>query len=68
MFLAAVPFAIATYWVEVLFSARHLAVFLAQVVATLPIFFITIGLVFRTYVRGQLLPRVRSYFVAEAKP
>jgi O-antigen/teichoic acid export membrane protein len=68
MFLAAIPFAIATYGVEVLFPARHLAVFMAQVVATLPVFLITIGLVFRTYVRGQLLPRVRSFFVAEAKP
>jgi O-antigen/teichoic acid export membrane protein len=68
MFLAAIPFAIATCVVEVLFPARHLIVFLAQVMATLPVFFITVGLMFRTYVRGQLLPRVRSYFVAEAKP
>jgi O-antigen/teichoic acid export membrane protein len=67
MFLAAIPFAIATYVVEAFFPAHHLIILLAQVIATLPIFFITIGLMFRTYVRSQVLPRVRSFLVAEAR-
>ncbi len=67
MFLAAVPFAIATYVVGVLFPARNLAIYFLQVIATLPIFLITIGLIFRAYVRGQILPRIRSFFFAEAR-
>jgi hypothetical protein len=68
MFLSAVPFAIATYAVNVLFPAHHLVTFLGQVAATLPIFFLTIAVVFRTYVKSQVLPRVRSLFMIEAKP
>jgi O-antigen/teichoic acid export membrane protein len=67
MFLAAIPFAAATYAMGVLFPARNLSIFMLQVIATLPIFFLTVGLVFRTYVRNQILPRVRSLFFAEAK-
>ena len=67
MYLATIPFAVATYAVEVLFPARTLTVFILQVFATLPIFLITVGLVFRTYVRDQLLPRFRSLFFAEAR-
>ncbi len=67
MFLAIVPFAIATYTVGVLFPARNLTIFFLQVIATLPVFLITVGLVFRAYVRKELLPRVRSLFFAEAR-
>ncbi len=67
MFLAAVPFAIASYAVEVLFPAHKLYVFFLQTFALLPIFFLTVGLVFRTYVRNQIFPRVRSLFFAEVK-
>jgi O-antigen/teichoic acid export membrane protein len=66
MFLSSIPFAIATYAVGILFPARSLTVFFLQVVATLPIFFITVGLIFRTYVRSQILPKVRSLFFANA--
>jgi hypothetical protein len=66
--LASIPFAIATYEVNVRFPARNLTIFFLQVTAILPIFFITIGLVFRTYVREQILPKIRSYFLAEARP
>jgi O-antigen/teichoic acid export membrane protein len=66
MFLSSIPFAIATYAVSVLLPARNLTVFFLQVIATLPIFFITVGLVFRAYVRNQILPRVRSFFFANA--
>jgi O-antigen/teichoic acid export membrane protein len=67
MFLAAIPFAVATYVVGILFPARNLTIFFLQVIATLPVFLLTIGLVFRAYVRSQLLPRVRSLFFAEAR-
>jgi O-antigen/teichoic acid export membrane protein len=67
MYLATIPFALATYAIGVLFPARTLTIFILQVIATLPIFLITVGLVFRTYVRDQLLPRFRSLFFAEAR-
>lgn len=67
MFLSSIPFAVATYAVGALFPARNLPIFIFQVLATLPIFVITIGLVFRAYVRNQILPRFRSLFFAEAR-
>jgi O-antigen/teichoic acid export membrane protein len=67
MFLAAVPFAIATYAVDVWLPPHHLVEFMIQVAATLPVFLLTVALVFRAYVRVQLLPRMRSMFLAEAK-
>jgi O-antigen/teichoic acid export membrane protein len=67
MLLASIPFAIASCAVNILAPAHSLAVFFLQVLATLPIFFLTVALVFRTYVRSQVLPRVRSLFIAEAK-
>jgi O-antigen/teichoic acid export membrane protein len=68
MFLCAVPFAIVTYAVGVFYPAHSLGLFILQVMATLPIFVIAVGLVFRTYVRSQLLPRLRSLVAVEAKP
>ena len=67
MLLASIPFAFASYAVNILAPAHSLAVFFLQVFATLPIFFLTVALVFRVYVRSQILPRVRSLFIAEAK-
>jgi hypothetical protein len=67
MFLSVIPFAAATYAVGALFPARNLAVFFLQIIATLPVFFVTVGLIFRSYVRTQILPRMRSLFFAEAK-
>jgi len=67
MFLSSIPFAIATYAVGVLFPAHNLGVFILQVIGTLPVFLITIGLAFRAYVRSQILPRIRSFFFAEAR-
>jgi O-antigen/teichoic acid export membrane protein len=66
MFLSSLPFAIATYAVGALFPAHNLAVFFLQVIATLSVFMLTIGLMFRTYVRSQILPKIRSFFFAEA--
>jgi O-antigen/teichoic acid export membrane protein len=67
MFLCGIPFAIATYAVDVLYPARNLTIFFLQVIATLAVFVITIGLVFRSYVRSQVLPRFRSLLFAEAR-
>ena len=66
VFLSSIPFAIATYAVNVRFPAHNLTVFILQIMAVLPIFIITIGLVFRTYVRTQIFPKIRSLFF-EAK-
>lgn len=66
MFLSGIPFAIATYAVGILFPAHNLAVFFLQVIATLPIFVLTVALVFRSYVRTQILPKVKSLFLANA--
>lgn len=68
VYLSSIPFAIATYAVNVRFPAHNLAVFFLQVTATLPIFFITIGLVFRSYVRTYIFPKIRTYFLAETRP
>lgn len=66
MFLSSIPFAIATYAVNLFFPAHNLTVFFLQVIATLPIFLITVGLIFRTYVLSQIMPKVRSFFFANA--
>src|SRR5262249_53136616 len=60
MFLTAVPFAIASYAVNVLFPPRNLLVFGLQTIALLPIFYLAVAAQFRVYVRNQVLPQVRS--------
>ena len=68
VFLSSIPFAIATYAVNVYFPAHKLTVFILQTMAILPIFFITVGLVFRTYVCNQIFPRIRAFLLAGARP
>jgi O-antigen/teichoic acid export membrane protein len=67
MFLAGVPFALASYAVSVLLPPRNLTIFFLQVLATLPVFFLTVALVFRGYVRHQVVPRVRSLLFTRAQ-
>jgi O-antigen/teichoic acid export membrane protein len=67
VFLSAVPFAVASYAVDALFPARNMIMFLLQTMALLPIFWIVIGLIFRDNIKRQILPKVRSLFLAEAK-
>jgi len=67
MFLSAVPFAVVSYIVNGLYPPRNLFVFLLQTLALLPVFFLTVGMVFRVYVRDQVLPRVRSMFLAATR-
>ncbi len=68
VYLSSVPFAIATYAVNVYFPPRSLAVFFLQVIAVLPLFYFFMGLTFRTYVSNQVFPRIRSYFRARTTP
>jgi O-antigen/teichoic acid export membrane protein len=67
VFLCAVPFAAASYAVDRLFPARNMMVFILQTMALLPIFGISIGLMFRDNIRRQILPKVRTFFYADAK-
>jgi hypothetical protein len=67
VFLCAVPFAAASYAVEILFPVHRMIMFFLQTVALLPIFGIAIGLMFRDNVKRQILPKVRSFFYANAK-
>ncbi len=66
MILTSVPFAVASCAIEAFLPAHSLAMFFLQVIATLPIFFLAVALVFRTYVRKQILPRVRMFLFAES--
>ena len=69
MLLASVPFAAATYAVNVFFPAHSLIVFMLQVIAVLPVFVICLALMYRTYLRRQLLPQLRSLiFSAGTRP
>jgi hypothetical protein len=67
VFLCAVPFAAVSYAVVALFPARNMVIFILQTMALLPIFGIAIGLMFRDNVKRQILPRIKSYFYANAK-
>jgi len=60
MFLAAVPFAIASYAMNVLLPPSNLIVFFLQTFALLPLFYLAVAAMFRVYVRDQVLPQVRS--------
>jgi hypothetical protein len=67
VFLCAVPFAIASYAVDVFFPPRNIVMFVLQTMALLPIFGIAVGLMFRDNVKRQILPAIRSYFYAYTK-
>lgn len=59
--LSTVPFAVASYAVDVHFPVHSKTEFFMQTMALLPIFFLSIGLMFRDNVKRQVLPRVKSY-------
>jgi O-antigen/teichoic acid export membrane protein len=67
VFLSAVPFAVASYAVDVLFPARNMTVFLLQTAGLLPIFLGAVAVVFRHHVKRQVLPKLRYFFYADAK-
>jgi O-antigen/teichoic acid export membrane protein len=65
--LTSIPFAIASWAMESFHPAHSIAEFFLQVIATLPVFFLTVALIFRSFVRSQVLPKIRSLFFAEAR-
>ena len=66
VFLCAVPFAMASYAVDALYPARHMATFILQTIALLPIFALSVAWIFWEKVQRKVLPRIKSYFHAEA--
>jgi hypothetical protein len=66
MFLAATPFAAVSYLVNRMFPPANIASFLLQTILLLPVFYFAVLLIFRDYVRGQIFPRIRSMFAANA--
>jgi O-antigen/teichoic acid export membrane protein len=67
IFLAVAPFAAASYAVDVLLPVHHMLLFIVQTLLLLPVFGIVIAFIFRDHVKRQILPRVRSYFYANAR-
>jgi O-antigen/teichoic acid export membrane protein len=59
VYLSSVPFAIATYAVNARFPAHNLIIFFLQTTAVLPVFIVSIGLVFRSYVTSQIFPKLK---------
>jgi hypothetical protein len=66
LFLSAVPFAAASYLVDVFFRAQNMTMFILQTVSLLPIFAMSIGLIFRNDIKRVILPRIGSLFDVEA--
>ncbi len=64
MFLAAIPFAAASYAVNRLYPPRHLVVFFLQTMLLLPCFYLAVAIVFRDQLRTRLLPALRARFAA----
>jgi O-antigen/teichoic acid export membrane protein len=67
VFICAVPFAMASYAVDMLYPARHMATFILQTIALLPIFVLSIAWIFWDKIKRNLPPGIKSYFHAEAK-
>lgn len=65
MFLACVPFAIAT-WVLRWFPARSLAVFALQTLGALPILLLPLAWIYRDTITNQVVPRLRARFALDA--
>jgi O-antigen/teichoic acid export membrane protein len=65
--LTSIPFAIASWTIEALYPAHNIVEFFLQVIATLPVFLLTVALIFRSFVRNQVLPRIRSLLFVEAR-
>jgi O-antigen/teichoic acid export membrane protein len=67
VFLCAVPFAGATSAMDVFFPAHHMITFILQTIGLLPIFAASVGWIFRSNFKRLILPKIKSYFHAEAK-
>ncbi|HVG27016.1 MAG TPA: oligosaccharide flippase family protein [Acidobacteriaceae bacterium] len=60
IFLAIIPFALISYAFERALPPHHMATFFLQVLATLPVFFLTLAIFFRNYIRGPLYDKCRG--------
>jgi O-antigen/teichoic acid export membrane protein len=67
VFLCALPFAAASFAVEIYFPARNMVMFVLQTAALLPLFGIAIGVMFWQSVKRQVIPRIKSFFYSYAK-
>jgi O-antigen/teichoic acid export membrane protein len=65
VYLAAAPFALASYATEIFFSTRTMALFVIQTLALLPIFGVALAIVFRNLLKRRVVPHIRSYFFRE---
>jgi len=65
--LCAIPFAIASYVVDIRVPAHNMIAFILQTMALLPIFLVTVGIVFHDKIRRQILPKIRSLLYADVK-
>ena len=59
--LAAIPFAVVTWALDDLTVVHSLPTFFVQVLGASFVFFVTIALTFKTFVRTQVLPKVKGY-------
>lgn len=66
MFLAGVPFAAASYLMNLYAPAHNMAMFFAETLLLLPVFLAAVAIVFREQVRELVLPRLRSFFQTSA--
>ena len=60
MFLAALPFAALSYWIDRAFPPHNLVIYFLQVIAVLPVFLAAVAIVFRGYVRSIIFPRIAA--------
>ncbi len=67
MFLAAVPFALASYALDRYFPARSVVMFVLQTVAVLPVFVGTVALIYRRSLNAHVVPRIRSFMMAKIR-
>jgi O-antigen/teichoic acid export membrane protein len=67
LYLCAIPFAAASYAVNLFMSPHNMVIFMLQTLALLPVFAIALGLMFRDSLKRQIYPRVRSMFLAAAQ-
>lgn len=66
MLLSAIPFALGSYAIEKLLPPHNIAIFGLQTLALLPLFLITIGLIFRGFVQSTIIPRLKAMMPASA--
>ena len=65
MFLCAIPFSLASYWVNVTIPATSIVIFFAQTAALLPIFVLAVSIVFRDQLRSRIFPAARAFLQAK---